>query len=212
MKTKVIMERPFLDGIVRQDSKNAKLNLADLLKQGNKARVTSGLEPRLHVKHWMNNISTKELFAEIEKDTGDSATESKMGRNGGTWLHPIAAVDLMLWLAPSLKYKVYSWVLDGLLVARNDSGDSYKLMSAGLHDIHKNKSTFTKAVIMPLALRIKQRLCVSSWETATELQLKQRNRIHDQIELMTQVMPNATHAIEAGFSAFDRESERGLTQ
>jgi hypothetical protein len=201
------MQRPFLEGVVRQDSKNTKLHVSDLMKQGNKAREAAGLPPKVRINEWLDNVSTKELFAEIEAETGEAPSVAKQGRNGGTWIHPIAAVDLMLWLAPSLKFKVYSWVFDGLILARNDSGDSYKLMAGGLLDIHKNKSTFAKKVVMPLAVRIKRRLCVTSWETASELQLKQRDRLHDRIEVMSQVMPTAEHAIDAGFASFEKEQQ-----
>jgi hypothetical protein len=126
MKTAQIMNRPFLDGHVRQNHKTLMFNLNDL------AQLYDEVDGPKKLQNWSRtSASRREFMDEIcreEKTTPDKLLASKKGRYGGTWAHPLLMVDFAMYLSAEFKYKALQWVLDGLCSVRDDTGDEYRRM------------------------------------------------------------------------------------
>ena len=195
METAVLMRRKLFDGDVRQNSKDNMLSANDLVLVGNKWRIMNGLKP-LTLQTWVNTQSTQEFIAELNKNFG-GVVKTKRGADGGTWLHPYLAIDLALYISPKFKVEVYGWLYDELLKYRNFSGDSYKKMCGSIYDRTSSKSTFPRD-ISKLAEHIRIECGVKDWQTATEKQLRLRDRIHENIALLVEVMNNINEAIRVG--------------
>ena len=197
MKTQVIMHRRFLNGDIRQKSKTGYLSATDLIQEGNNWRVLNRL-PLFNFDSWKSTKSTKEFVSELEKQFG-KVTEATRGKNGGTWMHPYLFIDLALAISPKLKIEVYKWLYDQLLEYRNDSGNSYKKMAGALYDNSSNKSDFHRGMTST-ANMIKRACKVKDWQTASETQLQLRNKIHDNITLLCDVLRDNNQAIKIGIN------------
>jgi len=187
MITEVIMKRELFGKEISQKSKSEFFSATDLVLAGNKWRVNNDLE-MFKLTSWLGANRTKEFIEELEKEFGNVIIRSK-GKNQHTWIHPYLFIDLALSINPKLKIEVYKWLYDSLLKYRNDSGDSFKKMSGALYINAKNKSYFTKDIIK-YSTEIKKTIGVENWESASEKQLTLRNRIHDNISLLTDLIPN----------------------
>lgn len=207
MKTDVIMKRELLGTSISQKSKNGFISATDIVRAGNILRRKSGKRD-FELYKWLNNKSTKEFINEIEEKHGKATIKSNSGGPGKhTWLHPLLAIDLALSIDPKLKLEVYEWLYDNLLEFRNNSGDSYKLMCGSLWVRHGDHKTF-KNNIKKLALIIQKKCGVDNWQTATENQLKLRDKIHATITSFADVMNNNKEAIRLAFEAIDKDLER----
>lgn len=193
MKTKVLMKRTLFDGHISQRSDNGYLSKNDLLSTGNNWRVLNG-KPAFDYTGWLRTNSTQDFIAELEKQLEVKVINSGRGRNSVTWLHPYLFIDMALSISPKLKIEVYSWLYDELIKYRNFSGDSYKKMCGVLFNRTNSKTTFHKD-ITKLAKIIKIECSVSDWDTATEKQLILRDRIHENISLLADIMPKTKEAI-----------------
>jgi len=195
MKTEVFMKRPLMGEDVRQSSKTSFISANDIVKAGNRWRVMNGL-PLFTLQTWMNNLTTKEFVNELTANFGE-VTQTRRGANGGTWMHPYLAIDLALTISPKIKIEVYSWLYDELLKYRNFSGNSYQRMAGSLFERSLSKSTFPR-FISKIAILIKKECNVKDWETANEEQLRLRDKIHENIALLSQVMNNQDEAVRIG--------------
>jgi hypothetical protein len=193
MKTEVIMKRQLFNQNISQKSLNGFLSATDLVQAGNIWRIQNGKEI-FNLKNYIHTKSTKEFIAELEKQFGRVKINSK-GKNSHTWVHPFLFIDLALAISPHLKIEVYSWLTDHLLKYRNDSGDSYKKMAGALYLNINNKSLF-KDILQKTANRIKLECKVKDWQTATEDQLKLRDKIQENIALLTDVLHNIDQVVE----------------
>ena len=119
------------------------------------------------------------------------------GRNSVTWVHPLLFIDIALAINPKLKVEVYEWLFDNLLKFRNDGGDSYKEMCSAIWQRFGNKREFT-SFIVKVADYIKKSCNVKDWETATEEQLKTRDKIHISIKTLTNVLTDPKEAVRLG--------------
>lgn len=196
MKTEIFIERPLLSGIIRQSNQTEYLNVNDLMLVANKWRVANNMD-LFNYNNWYNSTSTKEFLSNLEKQIGKPVIISKKGKTGERWLHPFAFIDLALNINPQLKIEVYSWIYDQLIKYRNDSGDSYKRMCGSLFDNCTNKSNFHRGVIRTAQL-IQTACNVDDWQKATEHQLKLRDRIHENISLLCDVLRDNNQAIRIG--------------
>lgn len=192
METTVIMKRDLLGCQVSQNSKNEFLSATDLVKAGNKWRVANDM-PMFSISDWMANKSTKEFVGELESKFGKVKINSR-GKNSHTWVHPLLFIDMALSISPTLKIEVYGWLFDQLIKSRNESGDSYKKMCGYLFARCSNKSTFYQTV-QDVANKIKLACKVTDWQQATESQLKLRDKIHNDIALLADVLNNNDQAI-----------------
>jgi hypothetical protein len=187
VKTEVIMKREIFGGEISQKLKSEYFSATDLVRAGNKYRILQGMQP-FNMKAWLQQKATKEFIAKLESQFGEILISGR-GRGNHTWVHPFLFIDMALAISPDLKIEVYQWIYDSLIKYRNDSGDSYKRMAGALYIKASNKTLFNKE-IMDYALDIKKACKVENWENATEGQLQLRNRIHDNIALLCDLVPN----------------------
>jgi hypothetical protein len=195
MKTEVIMKRELFGREISQKSKSEFFSATDLVKAGNLWRLENDKD-LFKLQTWMQNKSTKEFIAELEKEYGNVIIRSR-GKNQHTWMHPFLIIDLALAIDPKLKIEVYKWLYDELLKYRNSSGDSYKRMTGALYINSSNKRFYTNEV-KEAARAIKYACSVDSWETASESQLKLRDKIHENIALLCDVLKRNDDAVRIG--------------
>lgn len=192
MKTEVIMKRELFGTEVSQKSKSEMLSGTDLVRAGNKWRSFNELSD-FNLSQWLKTKSTVEFISELEKKYGKALIKSR-GRSAHTWMHPLLFIDCALAISPKLKIETYEWMFDHLIKNRNDSGDSYNLMVGSLYHRHNNKSTFTP-YIQGVARKIKQVCNVKDWQTANEKKLKARDKLHNDIALLSDVLNNNDEAV-----------------
>ena len=192
-----IMLRPLQNNEVRQRTKDSFICLNDLQVIARKQRFAQGLSER-QPEHYFALDSTSE-FIEALKSAENITTvkTSALGRNGGTWVHPLLALDFILWASPELKVAVYKWVTDSLMTKRVGSSDSFKAMNVALdkrYNIGAKYWFYTNAANL-----IRHRCGVTDWAHATEDQLAMRDKMQQNVILLcenTSTMPfdNLIHA------------------
>ena len=195
MKTEVIMKRELFGDQISQKSKSEFFSATDLIKAGNKWRVAHNLD-FFSLNVWLQNKATKEFMTFLSDEYGEIKINSK-GKNGHTWVHPFLFIKIALAINPELEIKVYKWLFDLLLKYRNDSGDSYKKMTGALFENSHSKTTFHKD-ISEIAKKIKIECNVKNWQEATEIQLKLRDKMHENISLLCDVLKNNSEAVRIG--------------
>lgn len=144
---------------------------------------------KFNLSQYLKNKSVLEFIEELQYQyPTERIIEVKgKGRSSVTWVHPLLFIDIALSIDPKIKVGVYRWLQDELVKYRNDSGDSYKKMVGSLFDRTTDKVRFSKS-IQEIASYIKKRLGVEDWNKATEEQLKLRDKIHDNITLLSSVL------------------------
>lgn len=195
MKTEVIMKRSIFGSEISQKSKSEFFSASDLIKAGNKYRILNDLEPTT-LNNYFASSKNKEFISELEKQYSKVKISAK-NKSQHTWVHPLLFIDIALWINPALKIEVYKWIQDHLLEYRNNSGDSYKRMVGSLYKTAKNKSSFNNNIQF-VARYIKLECEVKDWETASEKQLKLRDKMHDYISFACDMVKDANMAVEIG--------------
>ena len=195
METIVFLERSLFGNKIRQNSKTSFFCANDLVAAGNQYRALNKMK-LFDFRSWVDSKSNKEFFAEMEAQYGKCFIATR-GKNGATWVHPFIFIDLALSIDPKLKIEAYSWIYDELVKARNNSGDSYRLMCGALYENCSNKTSFHKGIINT-ALLIQKACGVENWNKATETQLKKRDKIHENITLLASVLRDNNQAIRIG--------------
>lgn len=198
MKTQVIMKRELFGVEIKQQSKTEYFSASDLVKAGNIWRKKNGLS-EFQIFQFLKNKSSIEFINELERKYGEKVIVSTKGRNGQIWVHPLLFIDIALAINPTLKIEVYEWLFDNLIKFRNDSGDSYKEMSAALYVRYGNAREF-QSFIQEVALQIKTACGVTDWQSASEQQLKQRDKMHYAIKLLCNVLNDAKNAVRLGIN------------
>lgn len=195
MKTEVIMKRELFGSEISQSSKTSFFSLTDLVSAGNSYRAKNNL-PHFELSHYVKTKSFIEFKEELERKYGEVYKPGR-GRGNKTWAHPLIFIDVALAIDPKLKVEVYEWMFDNLIKFRNDSGDSFREMSAALYTRYNQKREFPK-YIQRVSLYIKKQLGVDDWETATEFKLKKRDKIHEFIKLLCNVLKDTDKAVLLG--------------
>lgn len=205
MKTKVIMERKMMGLQVRQDSQTGMFNANDMHKIGNEHRKISGLSQKQLASYFDLDATSELINAVCIEDNIqlDDVKISKRGKNGGTWIHPVVFVDMAMWYSPALKAKIIKWVIDGLLSARNDSGDSFKEMNKVLTKYFP--SEFSSPIAYMQAANQVANACKvgtgkDKWQKASERQLMLRSKIQENICMLADMSPNAGTCISKSIS------------
>ena len=184
MKTAQIMARPLMDGTIRQNHKTGWFNATDLLKLANRKRTQLGKSEK-KIAHYLENDSTKEFIEEImDRENVTIVYDSKKGKNGGTWVHPLLLIDIAMWTDQSLKYDAMKWLEDELIKNRDESGESYKKMTSCVFQYMGDDIARAGTAIPKIARAIKQNLQVKDWNIATEVQLKKRDEIQKNISVL----------------------------
>ena len=202
MKTNVIMRRGLFDGEVGQRTDNSFFSATDLMKVGNSWRVANKLQ-LVKQEDYFRTKSAKE-FVETLKNEFGKVKISGRGRGHHTWVHPLLFIDMALWINPKLKIEVYKWLYDELIKYRLYSGDSYKKMCGILFLKSKRKDIFPKNIKI-LAKIIKNECGVKDWQEATEAQLRLRDKIHENIALLADVLNDNQTAIRIGLQKAKEE-------
>lgn len=192
METQVILKRELFGCEIRQQSKTENFSATDLVNAGNKWRFSNGLGA-FNLALYLKGKSFIEFKKEIENKYGSSISVGR-GRNSTTWVHPLLFIDIALAINPKLKIEVYEWLFDNLIKFRNDSGDSYKQMSAAIYSRYGNKREFGN-YIQKVANYIKLKIGVKDWETATQEQLDKRNKVHNSVKLLCNVLNDTDQAV-----------------
>jgi hypothetical protein len=205
METNVIMKRKLFDSEIAQRSDNWFFSATDLMRAGNRWRVMNGLD-HIDMNDWFNLKSTKEFIKTLEDGYGIVKISGR-GRGLHTWIHPYLFIDLALSLSPDLKLKVYEWIYDSLIKYRNDSGDSYKKMTGALWLTQDNKSNFSKD-ITAIANQIKVFCEVTDWQTASEKQLDLRDKIHEYIALLSDIIRDRKNLLDIAFTRAKKEIDK----
>jgi len=195
MKTEVIMKRRLFGNEISQKSQSEMFSATDLVKAGNMWRIVNGLSP-FDAKAWFKNKSTSEFIAELEIKYGKVKVSGR-GKGSHTWVHPLLFIDMALAINPKLKVEVYEWLFDNLIKFRNESGDSYKKMCGNLYANQGDKRNFP-AFVSDVANKVKLACRVNDWNKATEEQLNKRDKIHNNIALLSDVLRNNDQAVRIG--------------
>ncbi len=117
MTTQQLISRDFHGTTIRQRS-DGYLNATDMCKVNGK-----------HFKHYMENQSTSEFINALSLKVGIPTfkiIEIKLGRYGGSWIHPKASIHLAMWCSPEFAVTVSEWV--------------YELLTKGSVSLDPNKS------------------------------------------------------------------------
>ena len=186
METEVIMSRELFNREIRQKSKTEYFCASDLVNAGNAWRLANG-KKLFNYSQWLKSPNTQDFIKALEIDIGTKAIIKGKQKNSLSWIHPFLFIDLALAISPELKVEAYKWLYDNLLKYRNQSGDSYKKMCGALFITQSNKTLYQEE-LKKLANRIKVECGVNDWEHATEEQLTLRNRIHDNIALLSDII------------------------
>lgn len=189
------MKREILGSEISQQSKTGFFSATDLVKIGNNWRRENKM-PELNFTAYLRNKSTMEFISELENKYEVVYVKGR-GKGTHTWVHPLLFIDIALAINPKLKVEVYEWLFDNLIKYRNDSGDSYKAMGAAIFSRFNNNREFPK-YMQRVANYIKKELNVTDWETATEKQLQLRDKIHNSIQLLCNVLNNTDQAVRLG--------------
>jgi len=194
MKSTVLLQRELLGGHVSQNNQTEMFSATDLVRVGNKWRMINGMQG-FDMSAWFQTKGTKEFICELESRFGKGEVKkSARGRGKHTWVHPLLFIDMALAINPKLKVEVYEWMFDQLVKHRNESGDSYKKMCGCLFAHAGNKYRFN-AYIQDVANKIKLACNVTDWNEASEDQLKLRDKLHNDISLLSDVLNNNDEAV-----------------
>ena len=134
MKTQQIMKRVLGGTIIRQNHKTLMFSASDMMS----------LFPTKNMANWVkskatvNFIDTIMIREGLDKNSVIWSSGKKRGDNAGTWLHPLLAVDLAMWLDVNFKYDVLVWVTDHLCINRDSAGNTYKEMCKSVKTSYGN--------------------------------------------------------------------------
>jgi len=78
-------------------------------------------------------IELIEKIAEIEKIDVSTIKVAVKGKYGGTWTHPMVALDLAGWLDAGIKILMYNIVIQEVFKSRDDSKEASKVMNEALY-------------------------------------------------------------------------------
>jgi hypothetical protein len=196
------MKRELFGREIKQRTDNGFFEARALERAGNAFRLNNrkGL---FNLTMYLKNPHVKEFIKKLEDEFGKVIIKSR----GEMWVHPLLWIDIALAIDVNLKVAAYSFLLDNLVKFRLESGDSYRKMTGTLFENTTRRIEFSKD-ISKLAIMIKNKIGVSDWETATEEQLKKRDRLHERIYDFATLMRDNRKAIEAAFDLFGRENQQ----
>jgi hypothetical protein len=207
MKTEVMMKRELFGEEIYQKSKSEFFSATDLVRAGNKWRISQGMQPFM-MSAWLQQRGTKEFIEELNKNF-NKVLISGRGRGKHTWVHPYLFIDMALAINPKIKIEVYTWLYDYLLKYRNDSGDSYKVMSGALYEAYGNKRDFPR-YIQEVAKKIKQECGVKNWQEATVEQLSLRDSIHTTIFTLSDILTDPDMIVSVGIDKAKKLSKKEI--
>lgn len=167
---------------VRQEHLTGFFCVNDITTIGNIIRRNNKL-PSVRWDKYLVNKSTIEFLNQLSKDENIiEVYRTKRGRNATTWCHPLVFFDYAMWISPQLKVNIYKWLYDNLIIFRDKSGESYKVMAGILQ--YKLSPARIGLELPPIARKIKEIVGCDDWNLATNEQLQQRDKLHNDIILL----------------------------
>ena len=166
---------------IRQNHKTGMFNANDLHKVGNSDRKI-----KKQMAQYFLLDSTADLIDELcllDNVEESNIKITKRGKEGGTWVSPELFVDMAMWYSPKLKAVILRWVVDGLLNARDNSGESYKAMTQAisLNFNPQDRVIIFKRIANQISCACKVGVNKDKWQTATQEQLELRDKIQNTI-------------------------------
>lgn len=159
---------------------------SDMVNAGNKWRFANDLK-QFNYSQWLKNPTTAEFIKALKNVSKLAKPIIKNNRGSISWLHPYVAINLINKLFPKYNIIDNDYLYSCLIKYRNDSGDSYKKMCGALYNTISNKSKFEDE-IKDFAIKIKKECGVDDWQSASQEQLKLRDKIHDNIALLSDIL------------------------
>ena len=186
------MIRPLKGYKIEQNHHNGYFKASSFISQVNiKQRANNKSEKNLTA--YFGNDNVKEFITELalEEDIAEGdLVDTRKGRYGGTWVHPLIFLDLALWVDPKFKVKVYKWIYDNLLENRDNSGDSFKEFNIQLDKHFTMRPPLYAKVANIIAEACDLPKTRGRWNKATEEQLKLRDKIQTNIALLAEFCPD----------------------
>ena len=120
--TDLIVKHEYQGFTISQQKDNGYVNLNQMADANGK-----------RIDHWLNNKSTKELIAEFENQYSDTRNSGYRpnepieterggsGGGGGTWAHPLIAIQFAQWCSPKFSLQVSCWVYDWMTIGSQPS-------------------------------------------------------------------------------------------
>lgn len=210
MKTNAVMEscdnRTIQVGdkqmIIRQRTKDSFFALNDIVLLCTAWNLLKG-KKTFDVHQYFRQDFAKEFICELETRTDITCyVKGKKGKTG--WVHPFLMLDILLWANPKFKVEVYAWLNDYLIQNRIRSGDSFNRMCGVLYRYSQQKSQFNVAMKM-ICTRIKEFICVSDWNKASQEQLRRRDELQNFISDLAETLQNSKEAVRLGFLNYKRK-------
>jgi len=201
------MIREFNGSNIRQNHKTDMFNAKDLIDAGNKLGKKMGRAEKL-----LKNYFATEGYKEFEKAliwdgvSEEDIKQSKTGKNGGTWVHPLLFVDIAMWISPEFKVKALRWIADELTKNRDASGESFKQMNVNLN-LHYgdafNDVTVYKKISNHIAACCGVGTKKNRWQDATEEQLRKRDDIQKAISMFAGEKDTLASCVMTAISKFN---------
>lgn len=202
-----IMQRECLGGLVGQNSSTAYVSATDLVRVTNLWRHENK-KSLFTLNDWLRKESTVDFLNALEVEEQQPVMVSKRGRAGQVWLHPRAILILGLELHTDLKLQLTSWFFDHLLIARDNSGESYKNMAEAFKQhIEKTTKPYNQKAFGQLmvksATKIRKACGVKKdWNHACQAQLVKRNKIQELSANLCNILGDIDLAIEKGIESY----------
>lgn len=207
MKTNQILKRDFMGMEVRQEHKTRFFNVNDFTKVANTYRKSKGLAVARFDRYIRTHQTQEFLNAIMEEENIAQVIKSTRGKDGSTWAHPLVFLDYAMWISPELKVKVYKWIYDNLAEFRDSSGDSYKVLTGVMQSSYPRLThQELRELIQSLARAIKQVLKVEDWNCATEEQLRKRDTIHKNLQMLIKAGVDLQKAFNLSIENIDTQA------
>lgn len=192
------MKRPIMGMTVNQRTSDEYFQLSSIEGVSTVLRHGKGLPP-FHAQLFLNQKGCKAFVASLEAKLGKPAIVSTgRGRGHHTWVHPYVMLKIALAMSPELEVEVYGWIYDELIKYRGESCESYKKMCGALA-LKFQKHKHFLAFITDAANQVRNACSVGDdWNEATEAQLKLRDKIHDTISILSDVIDEPRDAVRLG--------------
>lgn len=188
--------------------KNHMLRLNDIHQAGNAIRVSKGLTEK-GLEHFLRSPDVNEFFLSVQRKvntensiTAESAeleiadgivtnrnelnltvVNSKRGKYGGTWAHPLIALRLAAWMDTDLEVEIYTKFLEHkILEKRIESSDAWNKLRYSYSNMIGESFRFYHFV--HIADAISKKLSCDDWDTADETTLGKRTRVQDNLSFL----------------------------
>jgi len=195
MSEKCVIVGNLLGAEIVKNEETGLYRVTDIVKVCNRLRLLNNIGI-FNLSQYLYRKTCSGFIKELERKYGNIIMVSQ-GSLGGTWVHPLIFIDIVLEINVNIKIEEYEWIYDNLKKFRNDSGDSYREMSASLYSRYGNAREFPN-FIKDVEKQIQIACGVADWQSASDEQLKQRHEMYASIKLFCNVLIDANSAVRLG--------------